>query len=129
MNEFNRTLILLQGDLEQLDMRTHPERLRYKLYPIYINLLLSKKFFRSNVDIKPLCNDLSLDFKDYVYRSRTLLVARTIRSIELANQEDLLTYVKVAKKYVYSYIDKIESATKNMSTDSNFIDKFGRKDG
>lgn len=129
MNEFNRTLVLLQGDLEQLDMRTHPERLRYKLYPIYINLLLNKNFFKNNIDIKPLCNDLSLAFKDYVYRSRTLLVARIIRSIELADQKDLLTYVKVAKKYIYAYTDKVENTDKNTNNDSNFIDKFGRKDG
>lgn len=129
MNEFNRILILLQNDLQQLDTRTNPERIRYKLYPIYTNLLLNKNFFKSNNDIKHLCNCLSLTFKDYVYRSRTLLVARIIRSIERADQKDLLTYVEVAQKYIYAYNDKAEKNIKNSNTKSNFIDKFGRNNG
>lgn len=129
MNEFNRILILLQNDLQQLDTRTNPERIRYKLYPIYTNLLLNKNFFKSNNDIKDLCNYLSLTFKDYVYRSRTLLVARIIRSIERADQKDLLTYVEVAQKYIYAYNDKAEKNIKNSNTKSNFIDKFGRNNG
>lgn len=129
MNEFNRILILLQNDLQQLDTRTNPERIRYKLYPIYTNLLLNKNFFKSNNDIKHLCNYLSLTFKDYVYRSRTLLVARIIRSIERSDQKDLLTYVEVAQKYIYAYNDKAEKNIKNSNTKSNFIDKFGRNNG
>ncbi|WP_422118056.1 hypothetical protein ACORE2_12970 [Bacillus thuringiensis] len=72
---------------------------------IIAEMLLSKRLFPRNEDLKNFIKSaFNLEILDYVYRSRTLLLARIIRRIEKAEKETLTEYVE----QTYSYIKKLD---------------------
>ena len=72
----NRQLILYRNELKNSKIQT------YKLIGIVSELVLSKEIFKNNIDIEDfIVNVFNLRFKDYLYKSRTLLVARLTREI------------------------------------------------
>lgn len=67
------------------------------IYGYITNVILSTEKFKNNIDIKEfLENETSLflsnddKFKDYVYKTRTLILARTIRITEKREDKTLL---------------------------------------
>ncbi|TOY85853.1 hypothetical protein DIS15_03460 [Levilactobacillus brevis] len=120
----DRTLLLLRSELDTLDSRTNNERIRYQLYSIYVNILINHTLFPKNDDIKTLCSSLNFELKDYVFRSRTLLIARFMRKIEHLNDDDIIAFLKVAKS-ITAPKDK-KAKTFNEGPDSNYLDRFGR---
>ncbi|HII4232099.1 TPA: hypothetical protein ACY4LH_002878, partial [Enterococcus faecium 1,230,933] len=51
---------------------------KYKILGIVTEIILSKELFQKNVDLKPfLENVFGVSYKDYVMRSRTMILART----------------------------------------------------
>lgn len=125
----NKKITLVQSELNNLDMRTDDDRVRFKIYAIYIEILLSHDLFKHNVDIKPFCKKLNLSFKDYVFRSRTLLVSRFIRLIEKADTKSLILYKNAADSLIKSYSKNNPKKAKNNKSkmqSTNIIDKFGR---
>lgn len=87
----------------------------YKIVGIISVLLLSKEIFPHNEDIKEfLANVLSLSFREYVFRSRTLLVARVTRAI-ISKSEN-----KEFKRKLYDFIDtNIEKMKKEKNIKEN----------
>ncbi|WP_143076538.1 hypothetical protein [Peptostreptococcus sp. D1] len=68
---------------------------------ILSEMILSKEIFQKNSDIDEfITNVFDISFKHYVYKSRTLIVAKTTRIIY--NTEEIYKY----QKNVYSYINK-----------------------
>ena len=78
-NEFDE----LFKRINLLDNRLNIESQRYNLYSILPEYILSFSFFPTNNDIKYFIVSVGLDskFKEYLYASRTLLLARLIRII------------------------------------------------
>ena len=122
----NKKLTLLQSELNNLDVRTDTDRVRFKIYAIYIEMLLNHDLFHHNDDIKPFCKKLNLSFKDYVFRSRTLLVSRIIRLIEKSDAQSLILYKSVANSQIESYSKGSLKENKSKVSNTNIIDKFGR---
>ncbi len=125
----NKKLTLLQSELNNLDIRTDTDRVRFKIYAIYIEILLNHDLFHHNDDIKPFCKKLNLSFKNYVFKSRTLLVSRIIRLIEKSDTQSLVLYKNVANSLIESYSEgnlKENKTKNNNSKTTNIIDKFGR---
>lgn len=122
----NKKLTLLQSELNNLDVRTDTDRVRFKIYAIYIEILLNHDLFHHNDDIKPFCKKLNLSFKDYVFRSRTLLVSRIIRLIEKSDAQSLILYKNVANSLIESYSKGSLKENKSKIPNTNIIDKFGR---
>lgn len=122
----NKKLTLLQSELNNLDVRTDTDRVRFKIYAIYIEMLLNHDLFHHNDDIKPFCKKLNLSFKDYVFRSRTLLVSRIIRLIEKSDAQSLILYKSVANSLIESYSKGSLKENKSKVSNTNIIDKFGR---
>lgn len=55
---------------------------RYKLIGITTELILDSELFLKNEDIIPFLDEVcKLEFKDYIIKSRTMIVARTSREI------------------------------------------------
>ncbi|GCD87481.1 hypothetical protein KB1253_26390 [Lactiplantibacillus plantarum] len=119
---------LLENDLKEIDTRTNPATIQYKLYSAYVNLLLSHKYFQTNADIKELTNKLDFELKDYVFKSRTLLIARFMKKIQTLDSEQILLFLSVAKEIVQENGNgKISKrAVTKTSKKLSAIDKFGR---
>lgn len=91
-------MILFRNELKN---KTIP---KYKIIGIVSQLLLSRKIFPENIDIEKFLKDIfELEFKTYLFRSRTLIVARVTREI-LASEND-----NVYKNKLYNFVqEKIE---------------------
>ncbi|HEM3480986.1 hypothetical protein ACS6Y5_04710 [Streptococcus suis] len=68
----------------------------YKVIGIVSELILSKVIFQKNDEIRKFIKEVfNLELKDYLYKSRTLLVARLTREIlkqELSSKQTRLIY-------------------------------------
>lgn len=109
-------LILFRNELKNKTIPT------YKMIGIVSELLLSKEIFRTNAELEEFLSDVcSLHFKSYVFRSRTLLVARTIR--EIMNIKDDLSL----KAHLYSFIQQlIEKYNEDDNTKNQFNGWIGK---
>lgn len=96
---------------------------RYKILGIITELLYSKKIFLRNSDINDFLREVfAIEYKSYVIKSRTLIVAKTCRYIEEIES------VSVFQKKLYKFIcDKInqwedEESIKKKNTFDGWID-------
>ncbi|WP_395390612.1 MULTISPECIES: hypothetical protein [Levilactobacillus] len=119
----NKENVMLRRDIYALDKRTDKERVRYSLYSIYINILLSKSLFQKNDDIKKLSSELNFSLKDYVYRSRTLIIARYVKKIEELDSSAIDRFLDVAKDFVP---EETTSRHIKKNRKASTFDKFGR---
>lgn len=112
----------VKSNLSLLDKRSNVEQKRIVLFSAYTYLLLSKEIYKKNSEIKELINALNLDFKEYVFRSRTMVVARFIRILESASEAEINLYLKTIMEILFSNPDNKKS--KKSTSISNTISKF-----
>lgn len=85
---------------------------KYKIIGIVSQLLLSRKVFPANLDIAEFLKDVfSLEFKDYLFKSRTLLIARIIRQIDAIENDNV--YKNKLYNFIQIKIDFLKDKTKN----------------
>ncbi|WP_057894488.1 hypothetical protein [Lacticaseibacillus brantae] len=78
----NEKIIIIRNDLKN---KTVPD---YKISGVIVAVLLSKEIFPHNSDLVPALSQIfSLQFKEYVLKSRTLTMARTLRAFDNLNVE------------------------------------------
>ncbi|RST58590.1 hypothetical protein D5F11_016275 [Siminovitchia terrae] len=105
-------------------MDRNNEELYIELIGLNTLLLLSKELFARNNDIKDYIESIfKLEFKNYLYMSRTLLVARVNRHIYSLNYNDAKERLEAVKQYRQNSSDetKVEKPNKsNKSSKDNF---------
>lgn len=102
----NRKLILYRNELKNSKIQT------YKLVGIVCELVLSKEIFKNNTDIEAfIIGVFNLKFKDYLYKSRTLLVARLTR--EILKNDRHAKQTKLLYKFIVSKINEDNMNTNN----------------
>ncbi|OYL12308.1 hypothetical protein AXF33_07550 [Lactiplantibacillus plantarum] len=74
---------------------------------------------------------MNFEFKDYVYKSRTLIIARFMRKIEQIDSADVTNFFKTARIMVNETVNNLPNKNlpnKNLPKEKklNFLDKFGR---
>ena len=98
-------LILYRNELKNKSIH------KYKIIGMVSELLLSKKVFSNNQAIQEFLSDVfSLEFKEYVFRSRTLIVARVTR--EILKIDDDSTYKNKLYDFVQQKIDEFKDPIK-----------------
>lgn len=109
-------------NLASLDKRSNIEQKRVILFSSYTYIILSKEIYENNPEIRKLISNLNLDFKDYVFRSRTTVVARLIRILEKAPESDINFYLDTIMEILFN---NISSGNRKKSTSiSDTISKF-----
>ena len=94
---------------------------KYKILGIVTEIILSKELFQKNVDLKPfLENVFGVSYKDYVMRSRTMILARTNRLINESSEEKQSEYRKKLNIYIVEMIEKSSNSQKN-KTEKNLF--------
>ncbi|HFI0633822.1 TPA: hypothetical protein ACGO2G_000280 [Streptococcus suis] len=102
----NKNLILYRNELKNLKLPM------YKVIGIVSELILSKQVFRKNSEIEAFILEVfNLKLKSYLYKSRTLLVARMTR--EIVNQEISGKQIKMLYNFVVVKIDENQLTEKN----------------
>lgn len=113
--------------ISKVDKRSDSDQIRSSLYSIITVILLSQETFKKNIDIIPFVKSLNLDYKDYVFKSRTLIVARVIRSIENASHEELLDYVRVCRILMFPDLNKkINAPNRKTGSVDDLLNQFKR---
>ena len=114
--------------IAKIDKRSDNEKIRSSLYSVFVSILLSKEIFTKNDDIKEFLNAIDINFKDYVYKSRTLILARVLRNIEKSEAEDLYLYLETCKKLLFPNVDeKINAPKKESGSLDDLLSQFKRR--
>ncbi|WP_258728944.1 hypothetical protein [Bacillus atrophaeus] len=99
------------------------DNLKTSIYGFLSSLILSKELFKSNKDLKDFFKTLKMDHKDYVYASRTLLVAHTIRKVK---KEDI-KFSKTTVKNIIHFLtvetvnEKVIHNNYQLKVDDNYV--------
>ncbi|MCT3206821.1 hypothetical protein [Lactiplantibacillus plantarum] len=131
MNEIEILKKITQNIVKTKDL----EYKRSLLYSGYTSLLLSTHFFKLNIDLKefltpllreleniyPLNKNQRLILKDYVYKSRSLIISRVLRIIQKADSDSLI-------KLEENFSDFLQKSTvKGSQSTSSHVAKKGQK--
>ena len=103
------------------------ENNHYELYPIVVMLVIKKNYFKRNDDLIELLKIFNLEFKDYVMKSRTLLLARILREIEKIKDVDdvVLNLKKILIKNINEEDRTVQNKGKNR--DKKYLDSIIEK--
>ena len=103
------------------------ENKHYELYPIVLLLVFKKKYFKSHDDLIELLKIFNLEFKDYVMKSRTFLLARILREIEKIKDVDdvVLNLKKILIKNINEEDRTVQNKGKNR--DKKYLDSIIEK--
>ncbi|MGG4498424.1 hypothetical protein [Brevibacillus reuszeri] len=117
---------LLWKRIRQLEIKNDINQTKMELYAVLIPTILSTEIFKRNRDIKELVDCLKFKnaVKDYLYISRTALVARIVREIELSEDVELNENLEMFRGKALEIIDKIEIIDSSEVT--KFINKYSR---
>ena len=84
------------------------DRLRCQLYGYFSFLILSKKFASTNSDLIIVMESFGLAFRPYVYKSRTLLLSRVVRTIEKKDKNELSASLDDIVNYLNDFNKNVE---------------------
>ena len=103
------------------------ENKHYELYPIVVMLVIKKNYFKRNDDLIELLKIFNLEFKDYVMKSRNLLLARILREIEKIKDVDdvVLNLKKILIKNINEEDRTVQNKGKNR--DKKYLDSIIEK--
>lgn len=118
----------LEVYLSKINKRTSIEEIKFNLYGCATIFFLSKAFFPWNKDIQIFIDSFKLNppdknYGDYLYKSRTLLLARIIRDINESEIDRLSLYMNAMKALVFSESYNYKETT-DKETKKNYFDEL-----
>lgn len=131
---------IVNRSLKRLRKIKDNDQCEEELFGIYSYILLNKNFFRYNSDLKEFVNPLlkkisefyekDIIFKDYVYKSRSLVVARFIRIIETSNMNVKRILIRNLSLFIGNEKEDEEKKikkNKRKNTVDELLNRFERK--
>lgn len=108
-----------------LDNRLSIYSLKLNLYSILPSYILSKKFFEHNIDLKLFTDAIFLKnpFKDYLYDSRTLLLARIIRAINETEDRQMLIDIN---NFIINHTNEIYEKNNSKPSKEHLINLYNK---
>lgn len=130
----------LQKKIESLSINKAEETMRLELYGTLIPFLLSKEEFKRNSDVRNFTDKLIIkkELKDYLFASRTQIVARMAREIENYDEEQLRKNIVILKnqllnkKYFIEENNKLNTTKRQSKAEEKILrmmDKYSRNKG
>lgn len=124
----------IKSRISKLQDINDPDIIKYELYSILTTLLLSKEEFKNNKDINGFLNSFDITFKDYVMKTRTLIMAKTLRIVEKSDSNNLQLYKKILKElYLKDDVENSTITAKNKRQAENYmnniLNKYSRNKG
>lgn len=94
---------------------------KYKLIGIISELLLSKEIFTKNSQIEEFLKEIfDIKYKEYVMKSRTLIVARCCRKIIIEEEKNCVLYKKRLLHFIIEEIEIIKKESGIKSEKNQF---------
>lgn len=125
---------IINKKIEGLRKIKNPELIRFELFSILTSILLSKDVFKNNSEIVSFLSSLNIEFKEYVFKSRTLIIARVLRTVENLDESMLELYMIALENVLRRETENTEE-TKNKETkqqneknsSNNYIEEILKK--
>ncbi|ANY12164.1 hypothetical protein [Leuconostoc lactis] len=100
------------------------------LYSLFSQAILSRELFAHNSDIKDFLQNMGIEFKEYVYASRTQLISRIVRKIQFSDMEFRQKCFQEINKIIeepksFEKKESVKTKRKKNSVD-DIISLFGR---
>jgi hypothetical protein len=120
---------LLWRRIRLLEPKTELDQVKMEFYSVLIPVLLSKKIFEYNKDIKDMLEFFKLKnpIGEYLYSNRTALIAKVIREIDKNEIEDINFNLSTFKEFVLKQME--EKQLVDSSETTKFINKYSRNKG
>nr|WP_302597957.1 hypothetical protein [uncultured Cellulosilyticum sp.] len=84
---------ILNKKIRQLDNIRDIELARMEVYSVIVAMIFSKEEFRTNMEIACLMNSMGIDYREYVLKSRTMILSKVLRKIQKADEHVLRKYI------------------------------------
>lgn len=117
---------MLWKRLKLLEVKRNSNQTRMDFYAVLVPTFLSRELFKNNRDLKGLTDKFKVQttLKDYLYDSRTALIARIIREIQENTEEDLEYNINIFKENVLDLMEK--KGLDNTNEVTKIINKYSR---
>lgn len=100
---------------------------KYKFVGIVTEILLSKDVFIKNAEIASfLKTAFNIDYKDYVMKSRTMIVARTSRIIHNLENDEYVIYKRKLFQFISDELERLQ--TEEQKKEKNQFDGWINND-
>lgn len=91
---------IISKKITNLKRATNEDAIKFELYGIVVNLFLSKSEFPLNSDVIQFLDELKIEHKPYLLKSRTMVLGKVIRTIEKKDIDELHFYFEVIEKRI-----------------------------
>lgn len=106
-NKMYKELIIYRNELKNSKVP------KYKLIGIVTEILISKEIFQKNFEIGLFLKEIfDIDYKEYVMKSRTMIIARTSRIIHNSENDEYIDYKKNLYFFITGQIEKMKNEQK-----------------
>lgn len=117
---------LLIQKIKKLKFISLEDNLKYELYSIFTSMILSKEIFKRNIEIKKFLREMNLDIKDYIVRSRTNILSKTLKYINTRDMNELREISNFLINFIDGYI-KNENENENENYTRKILSKYARE--
>ncbi|WP_312373048.1 hypothetical protein [Lachnoclostridium sp.] len=122
---------VLMKRIINMEIQNNSDILRFDMYSVITYMILSKEVFRNNKEIIEFLEKINLSFKPYVFKSRTILLGKIIRYIEVADRENLLKMLSGVRKQLELSVDENEAhnveLSKNKNNKGNYMSELSKR--
>ncbi|EJE98219.1 hypothetical protein [Liquorilactobacillus mali] len=97
----------LEKKIKELSFTTNIDKTRIELLSTLVPFILSTEIFEHNPNVRELTDKLLLkkELKDYLFKSRTQIVARIVREIQGFSEEQLYKNIIIFKDFYSENLD------------------------
>ena len=115
---------LLIQKIKKLKFISLEDNLKYELYSIFTSMILSKEIFKRNIEIKKFLREMNLDIEDYIVRSRTNILSKTLKYINTRDMNEL----REISNFLINFIDGyIKNENENENYTRKILSKYARE--
>ena len=111
------------------------ELIRLESFSVIVSFMLSKEMFKVNSELKEFMNELGVECKPYLIKSRTAMLAKIVRIFEKAEKQQLLNYIDIINRRIEDLPESPETqkvTPANKKNKKNYMQEvlelYGRKD-
>lgn len=106
--------------------------IRLESFSVVVSFMLSKEAFKVNSELKEFMNDLGMECKPYLMKSRTAMLAKTVRVFDKAEKQQLLYYIDIINKRIGDLPDVEKTVSVNKKNKKNYmkevLELYGRRE-
>lgn len=101
-------------------------KLKLEICSILTVVIISKDFFKYTKDIYPFLKSLDIEFRDYVFKNRMLLLGKLLKHImDQELKEQIVFYQKTIYEVIREYYNQANKIADSVNEDSDEDKKSG----